>query len=821
MTLAEEISVASLADLSTELLGGNVWYLPIRHHSPACARFVQAVVQESDPWAVLVEGPPSYDELIPLLVHPEATMPLAIHSFTVFGAGSPDIADDPAAEHRIGTYFPLCDYSPELVALRAGAAAGARLGFVDLEHPDLALRGSLEDHHGLVDERVYAYSATLKRLGADLGCRDHNELWDRLIEAADLDRHALLAAVAAYGCLARIDPDPVRAAVDDAREAAMAELVRREIDVRDAAGSTRPIIVVTGAYHAVALPALVAAAPPAGDRRDEGGRDRAEVRESGHGLIRYSFDRLDALSGYGAGMPAPAWYQQLWHEPDGSAGRLAAAETLAAVAALLRERNGDGYPATPSLVDAHAHVELLAQLRNHPDVARSDVVDAVTSCFVKGEAAADVAEVVHRVMTGSRVGRLPPGTPRSPIAVDFDARARAVGLALDTSEPRRIELNLYRSLRHREISRFLHGCLALGIAYGLAQQQPRYARTAGRDVIREIWVCRFSAETDMTLTEASRWGASIDEAVETQLRSQLHDLLDTQPGSDQLMRLVLAAAQRGVHAAIDPILGALCGRIGVDPELSSVRRALTEAHLIWTAREPLDGRALGSLPAIGEQLYVRATSLVDDLAAAAPDEVPARVEDLRDLTETVSAASWLAVDPSLLWDALARVRAEVAHAELRGAIDGLRWHHGQLADEPFERQVLGHLDPAADEEVGPRYLTGLLAVARESLWHRPSLLEGLSAFLGGLDADQFVRRLPGLRSAFAELAPRETDQIAEQLVALHGIRTSVRVTDQSEVDLLAAVAVGAHAEARLVADGFADWLRPGAGARREGEDLDG
>ena len=33
-------------------------------------------------------------------------------------------------------------------------------------------------------------------------------------------------------------------------------------------------------------------------------------------LIRYSFDQLDRLTGYAAGMPAPWFYQQVWERRD-------------------------------------------------------------------------------------------------------------------------------------------------------------------------------------------------------------------------------------------------------------------------------------------------------------------------------------------------------------------------------------------------------------------------------------------------------------------------------------------------------------------------
>ncbi len=788
-----------------ELLTHDVLYLPIRHHSPACARAIQQVLERARPWAVLVEGPPSFDDIIDLVVHPDAVMPLAVYAHVAV-----DNDALPGSAQRIGTYFPLCDYSPELVALRTGARLGARLHFIDLDYPDLARAGSIEDRRGLVDERHYAYSAALSRLATQLGCRDHNELWDHLIEAADLDADALVEAVAAYGRLARVGTDDDHLHVTRAREAAMAVGIRQALTERNSAGSNRPIAVVTGAFHTAVLPELVAAEAPT-----EPPTRRPPVRDNGHGLVRYSFDRLDALSGYAAGMPAPAWYQRVWGratdpgppEEPGAAPRDEAHETLVNVAAALRARNGDGQPSTPALVDAHGQARLLAQLRGRRRIARCDVIDAIVTCFTKGDLAPDVLDALEREMTGTRVGRLPPGTPRSPLSRDFDERAHHLGLKLDTTEARQVELDLYRSARHRDISRFLHGLTALGVAFAVARQQPRFSAAVGRDVLREIWICRFSAETDMTLTEAARWGASIPEAVAEHLRAEVDTAISGQAGSDRLLQLVLAAAQRGVHDAIDPILHEVRTRVASDPDLSSVTAALTEAQLLWSARAPLDGPALRALPPVGEQLYLRACRLFEDLPATPDELLNARVEDLRAVHQTLRSVEWLSLDPSLYWDTLLATRPHTA-PRLRGAIDGLQWHDGRLSDDELERHVVGHLSTSGDPAVGATYLGGLIAVAREALWHHARLIDAISDHLADLDDAQFVRRVPALRSAFTALSPRETDQVAEKLTHARGIHASIRVPDQSETELLENLARSQQVAERLASDGLGAWLTP-------------
>jgi hypothetical protein len=247
MSADEIVNPRELRERGSRLLAGDVVYLPVRHHSPACARRVEEVIRARPPHVVLVEGPPSFDDLIDLLVHPQATMPLAVHCHVAVGTG-PD-------QRRLGAYYPVCDYSPELVALRVGAEVGARLGFADLDYVDLASLGGLSTDRPVVDDGPMPFSEALCRLAADLGCRDHDDLWDQLIETSDAAVADFFAAVGAYGLLARSDVDPA-AEVTSAREQAMAEVVAAA--ARDRLDGAGPVVVVLGAYHVATVPDLVA-----------------------------------------------------------------------------------------------------------------------------------------------------------------------------------------------------------------------------------------------------------------------------------------------------------------------------------------------------------------------------------------------------------------------------------------------------------------------------------------------------------------------------------------------------------------------------------
>src|SRR3954470_19189417 len=106
----------------------DVLLLGVRHHGPGSARAVLAALDAYRPQAVLIEGPPEADALVGLAADPAMRPPVALLSHVV---------DDPAR----AAFWPFAEFSPEWVALRWAAKAGAEVRFIDLPAAhSLALR---------------------------------------------------------------------------------------------------------------------------------------------------------------------------------------------------------------------------------------------------------------------------------------------------------------------------------------------------------------------------------------------------------------------------------------------------------------------------------------------------------------------------------------------------------------------------------------------------------------------------------------------------------------------------------------------------------
>ncbi|WP_128984787.1 DUF5682 family protein [Streptomyces roseicoloratus] len=453
----------------------TVTYLGVRHHSPACARLVARTIAELRPAHVLVEGPADLngrlDEL--LLGH---ELPVAVFSH---------YRD---AERAATSWTPLCDYSPEWIALTHGRAAGADVRFIDLPAWHPAFEGRANRYADAEARYADATARLCRRFGVD----SVDALWDRMVEA-DPDAADLTARLDAYFDVVRGDTEAD--APDRAREEYMASWVR----AARAATGDRPILVVTGGFHRPAIRRL-AERPPAPGPAAGGGAvpgDRAapaEAPASAAGAAPTD-GPAPALGPVAAqrladGEPAPpadgpvpgerptpatapvpaqrpadggrhAWPEVPAAPEDALAGsflvpysfrqldafagyesgmpspayhqwlweddREAAGDRLVrSVVGRLRER---GHPvSTASLVAARTSALALAALRGHPGPTRLDLLD--------GLAGALVTEALDEPLPWTRRGPLRPGTHPAVVAMVAACGGERVGrLHPDTPVP--------------------------------------------------------------------------------------------------------------------------------------------------------------------------------------------------------------------------------------------------------------------------------------------------------------------------------------------------------------------------------------------------
>jgi len=738
------------------------------------------------PAAILVEGPSSFTPLIPAILDPGTKPPVAIYTHFIDvgrklykpAENEPDLG--PA---RFAAYYPFCEYSPELVALRAGKEIGARLRFIDLDYADQVLaehaagrQMSKPRIETLMQERHLQRSAYLNALARRSGCRDFNEMWDHLFEArfTSISTQSFMRDVAAYCFFARCDASPESLEVDGtlAREQAMVAAIDEE--VTDYSAGSRPILVVTGGFHTVALPKME------GTEHKRPALSQQPADAVQQALIRYSFEQLDALNGYSAGMPSPSYYNRLWQEFSAGVAEPhspVATAILVEIGAMTRKKDMQIALSTADEIAALQQACLLASLRGHPGPTREDLLDGVRSCFVKGAMDAEgtvLMGIVSHVLTGKDIGDVPPMAGAPPIVTSFRKEAERARLDIHDSLKRRVSLEIYRKENHRRTSRFLHSVSFLRVPFAALVAGPDFVRGTGLERIHEHWQYFWSPMTEGALVEAAVYGATIEEATANRLREAIARLEEEGKGRSATagVSMLILACRMGLHRHASQLLQLIACKIAEESSFIEAIGAANQLLLLWQSREPLEAHSLIEVPELLRACYLRACYLVPGLVQCPESELGPALDSLSSMREVLAASGDL-LDGDLFWQAASIVlktpnQSHLPYSTICGAMAGLLFSSSRMDQTQLDELVVGYLIGISDAQKRVGFLRGLLKTCREAAWQNLPLVRSLDEILAGWDEKEFIAALPSLRLALADLTPRETDRVAGRVASLHG-----------------------------------------------------
>jgi len=730
--------------------------IPVRHHSPRAAAVVARVLDEVRPARVLVEGPEDASRLIPVLTDPGTVPPVAILAYRTDGAARSSL-------------WPFASYSPEWAALAWARAAGVVARFIDVPAA-VTLADVAPGPTAGADVR----SLATRGLPADeaaargRGMRSFEELWEADFEAPPHDAASFEAALSAYARLVR-DEGAGAGARERARDAWMA---RRIAEACAEVGAER-VVAVVGAAHAAALE----------DGDVVAGAERALPSPAPVALtlIPYSYARLAADLGYGAGNRAPRYYQRA-HEAGCDFTR-ASLELLIEVAEALRRR---GFGASlADVLDAYRLATTLAGHRAKHAPGLDEVREAAVATFGRGEPGRLIEEVVAQAARGRTVGRVSERVGRNSLEEEFWREVRARKLP-DGDAPETFTLALANEVEIGT-SVFLHRLRVLEVPYA-AYVGAQRAR--GRDLdeeaggaaalarVREVWEAQWTPATDLALVEAIVLGETLADAAGRVLGRRLAEARTTAAAASVLLEAVVTAA----HGIADQALAA-CARLGaVDDELPSLAaacRALSGLVAYGSSRaasrSAVHGGRAGdeALAPLLSSLYTRAVLRAPEACVGDDEAVAPAREALRTLHEL--ATTQPAVDGEAWW-ATARALAddERVHASAAGLAAGLLALGERLATADVERLVAYRLSSTAEPAAGAAFLEGFLSASALAIVKSRAVVATLDQFLSSVPAERFVDVVPLLRRAFAPLGPTERRYLLENLVAARGLADRAR-----------------------------------------------
>lgn len=729
----------------------KVFFIPVRHHSPAAARAVNGLIDRLKPSAVLIEGPSDFNQHIDELFLPHR-LPLAIYCYFRDAGGD-----------RRGAFYPFITYSPEWQALQKGHSIGAEVLFIDMPwscicQMESRLPGLSE--RPVLEEQRYAdvhlrRSSYITRLCKEMGVDDFDGLWDELFEIdpeLSWDEYVLRARTFCMHCREFDIPD----SIDIERERFMARQILECMDRH-----TGTILVVTGGYHTSALEALIAQKSV----MDGQNIDMELTAESGCALTPFSNERLDSLTGYKSGMPGPGFYEFVWEDRSKNKS-FDYRPLLMKLVNSLREKGV--LFGTADLIAAGSTCRALADLRGHRDVWRRDIIDGLRGSLIKDDLARGgthpLLDVISEIFRGNGVGRLAQGTTVPQLMREIETILDELGLT-PTEKQRDIRLELNRQ-DDRKRSCVLHCLRILGIR--------GFRLTGGNDIssgiylagVQEEWSIKWVPEFAASVIEAASLGPCLIDAASAALVENAD-----KAGRDieKAAQLLVDAALAGLGGRLGELTRRLEALIRFGYDFPATAMVLDNLLYLYSYSAELELENRESMTDLLLETYRRCLYLLENLGVSAQGDK--RYVDgvgcIAAVYERCGAS--LGLTPEETGEVFRRVREDREQSPgLRGAAAGALLSLKLIG----KSSILSDLRLFYDPGLMGDYLTGLFALARETIQRDRNFLSEIDRWLIELSDDEFLEAVPSLRLAFTYFTPREKYYLSMQLLELENANST-------------------------------------------------
>jgi len=698
----------------------------IRHHGPGSARRLIEALDHITPAIVLIEGPSDASHLLPMLADPGMVTPVALLAYP---------EDDPSK----ATFFPFAEYSPEYQAAIWAVRNQATVRFIDLPASDRLGMESTEDAKEQDPIRRDPIGALAEAGGYD----DGESWWSDVIEENPTSEPVFAAVATAMAAL-REQAEPPDA-LESAREAHM------RIEIAKAAKEAKgPVCVVCGAWH---VPALSERRALASDRELLKGRAKTKTKAT---WAPWTAPRLASSSGYGAGVPAPAWYSHLWACRVNSGPSETTASWMTRISRLLR---GRGHAvSTASSIEAQRLAYALAALRDRPAPGFAELREAAIACLCNGEAAR-WADIATELLIGSEVGALPPDTPLAPLLEDLQRQQKLTRLKPEALE-RALTLDL-RSESGAARSVLLHRLLLLDIPWGRLTDMGR-----SRGTFRENWELRWEPEYAVRLVENLVYGPTIDQAAS----SRTIDAMRRDSPIDVLASQLHGAMAADLTEAVSFGTLTLETRLAATSDCQSLLAALPPMADIIRYGEARAGTAehlTAMMPRIVTQAALALPYAARNLDHAAADALRKSIK----AADTAIQLAQLGDELTTAWhDALNELIGDDQTTRLiAGTAARLLYEADQLDAERTTVFLSRNLSPGTAVSEAAGFFEGFFEGAGPRLIHDATLRDAVDSWLMTLEGEDFSAHLPLFRRVFSTLDRSERRHLMD---ALFGRRTA-------------------------------------------------
>ena len=738
-------------------------YLGIRHLSPNGAFHIRKVLEEQQPFLVLIEGPCDFTPLIKNFANPEVVPPVAILAYTT--------------EKPIQTLLiPFALYSPEYQAILWCMENKVECRFIDLPS-DIVMKQPEESDVTTADdptdeddeslepkaEEQQPFHVYQKLSESSLG--NHEVFWESHIEHS---QGRYFDVVNTFGSQLRQtdQKSDFETAKNLLRESHMKMEIKNAIDEGT---PTEQIVVIAGSYHIDGLQ---------GDTPIMTAEEKASLPRvaTKYTLMPYSYFKLSSQSGYGAGNRAPNYYHMLW---DGINKNDLPQVSYRYLTTMAREMRQGGHSASSAqIIDAVGLADALATMNDRTFPTLNDLQDATLTCFGEGDLGS-LAKARTLTEIGTTMGRLPKGVSNTSVQQDFQNLID--DLKLDryvTVTNQEIHLDLRENINVKtakaafiDLNRsfFFHKLRVLGVHFS----DPIYDNQDNASW-REKWNLQWTTEVEIALVECSLLGETIETATVEAMKKQLED----HPTVDDITANIRDSFLCGLPSALHSFISILQSATIDSTDFIGFTKCLTHLSTILSYGElrkvPTDG-----ISDILKDLYLKALLMTTDAANCNNEQVS-------EMTHAIDAMNQVTLDfdfvDEKLWLSVLGELSESMSINpfLSGYATAILIERGFISPQQMEDKIIFHLSAGMDGAISANWLEGLCMKNRYPLILNLNIWKQLDTYIQTLDIDEFKRVLLFLRRAFTRFSSNEKDSIAENLQEIWGI-TGANIAINEEI----------------------------------------
>ncbi len=720
----------------------------IRHHGPGSSLSLLESLSDYQPDCVLVEAPAEANTQLSFLANKEIEPPIAL---LVYDEKNPEKA----------AYLPFANFSPEWQAFQYSIQNDIRIHCIDLP---MSNQMALSDQDDLLSANANEAAIAKDPLGylAHLrGYQDSEQWWNDTFEESQRGATIFPAIIQLISTI-RKETNRTESRETLIREAYM----RKQIRTFMKEGYQR-IAVVCGAWHAPILENTLQYKMNA-DNKILRGLPKIKVKAT---WIPWSYERLSKLSGYGAGVLSPAWYELLFSFPD-------TPETtwMSKASILLRK---EGFASSPAhSTEAIRLAQTLATMRDKRIPGLSELEEAALVVFCNGEKTR-MKTIRRQLIIGNKVGSIPPKLTSLPIQKNFLKLIKSTRLTkyweatgkywlkANKANPRG-GLDL-RNANDRLKSHFLHQLNILNVHWGKVMDKSGLEKGS----FKEFWQLEWDPLFIIRIIESGKWGNTVYNAA---LLKTIEEANNSTRLSE-VVTLVDNALKAGLEAAIHPLVDKMTDLL-----------AETEDCLILMESLPVFVNIL-------EYGDVRKTDLlavehyVSQIVPRICIELPGYCHYL-DAEESKKVQTQITRNNTALkileneaflskWEKTLSLLADVEFItpEAKGIASRLLFDQNKSSLETTAKRMSLALSIGNNPPHIARWLDGFLDGSGLLLIHFPPLWNLIDQWISQVPTDAFLPILPLLRRTFAKFSDRERSKMMK-LASTPGLQSKTGEEDE-------------------------------------------